>query len=86
MQDRRADQLCDQAGDPVQPWVRHQVQAAVQDRLQVQTSVQGKCKLQYKTVYRKFCTTVQDNECRVTVASGSKTVYEQQCSTSYQQV
>ena len=40
----------------------------------------------YKTVYRKFCTTVQDNECRVTVASGSKTVYEQQCSTSYQQV
>ena len=70
----------------MQPRVRHEVQAAVQDRLQVQTSVQTKCKPQYKTAYRKFCTTVQDNECRVTVASGSKTVYEQQCSTSYQQV
>ena len=88
------------------PWLRHQVQAAVQNRLQVAScslhSLQGSATgnslpeptLPYPTLPnltlpyptpRKFCTTVTDTECRVTVKTGTKTVYEQQCSTVYQE-
>ena len=64
------------------PRLRHQVQAAVQDRLQV--ALQHR-QPPYVPAPRKFCTTVTDTECRVTVKTGTKTVYEQQCSTVYQE-
>ena len=51
----------------------------------IQTNVL-QCKPSYKTAYRKFCTTVQDTECRVSIESSEQTTYEQQCSTVYENV
>ena len=42
-----------------------------------------KCKTEYKTGYKKFCSTIKDTECYFIHESFSKTIYTKKCSTSY---
>ena len=42
-----------------------------------------KCKTDYKTGYKQFCSTIEDTECYFVSKSFSKTVYSKKCSTSY---
>ena len=42
-----------------------------------------KCKTDYKTGYKKFCSTIEDTECYFVSKSFYKTVYSKKCSTSY---
>ncbi len=42
-----------------------------------------KCKTDYKTGYKQFCSTIEDTECYFVSKSFYKTVYSKKCSTSY---
>ena len=41
------------------------------------------CKHVYKTGYKKYCSTVHDEECRISYSTSFKTVYDKKCSTHY---
>ena len=42
-----------------------------------------KCKTDYKTGYKQFCSTIEDTECYFVSKSFYKTIYSKKCSTSY---
>ena len=43
----------------------------------------SQCKHVYKTGYKKYCSTVHDEECRISYSTSFKTVYDKKCSTHY---
>ena len=62
----------------------HKSEYAGEIETQCKPEYVSKCKHVYKTGYKKYCTTVHDEECRISYATSFKTVYDKKCSTHYE--
>ena len=81
MQDSVRHKLRGPRGDPVQTRLRLKVQNRLQDWLQKVSQAQISLLLLLFTL--RFCTTVHDEECRISYETSYKTVYDKKCSTTY---
>ena len=80
MQDSVWHKLRGPCGNPVQARLRLKVQNGLQDRLQKVSTCSN---FLFSSFILRFCTTVHDEECRISYETSYKTVYDKKCSTTY---